>query len=67
MSGNSEVGVNGESVGFLIKLYLVKGIVGGYSEDFGDIQFGEEVLSVVNQGYNRGGLQGIILSCIYNK
>ena len=45
----------------------MKGIVGGYSEDSGDIQFGEEVLAVDNQGYTRGGVQGIILSCISNK
>ena len=37
VSGTYEVGVNGESVSFYLKLHLVKGIVCGSAEDSGDI------------------------------
>ena len=42
VSGTYKSEVSGESVGFQIKLHLVKGIVDGNAEDYSNIQFGEE-------------------------
>ena len=39
----------------------MKGIVGGNAEDYGEIRFGEEVLSIVYRGDTHGGVRRIIL------
>ena len=66
MNGTSDVGLNVNSIGFQLKLHLVKGIVGGNADDYGDIQFGKEVLAVFYCGDTHGGVWGIILSYIAN-
>ena len=43
-SGTSEVRVDIKSVGFELKLYLVKGIIGGNIENSGESRFGNNVL-----------------------
>ena len=43
MSGTSEVGVNRNSVGFKLKLHLVKGTVVKNAKNSGGIQFGNKV------------------------
>ena len=47
VSGTSEVRVEINSVVFYLKLHLVKGIVGDNSEDYGEVWFGEEGITVV--------------------
>ena len=44
----------------------MKGILGGNSEDSGEIWFGEEGLVVFYHGDTHGGVRGIIISCIDN-
>ena len=41
VSGTFKIRVKRKSVGFFIKLHLVKGIVGGNSKDSSDIWFGK--------------------------
>ena len=66
VNGTHKVLVNINSVGFYLKLCLVKVGVCGDAEGSGEIQFGEEGLAVVYRGYTHGGVWGIILSYIYN-
>ena len=49
--------MNRKSIGFYIKLHLVKGIVGENGEDSVEIRFGEEFLVVVYRGDTYGGVQ----------
>ena len=67
VSGTSDVGLNGKSIGFYIKLHLVKGILGGNAEDSGEIRFGEEGITVVYLEYTNDGVRGKILSYIDNR
>ena len=67
VNGTSKVEVNGESVGFQLKLYLVKGISGGNAECSGEIQFGEEGPAVLYRGDTHGGVWGINLSYVANR
>ena len=64
VNGTHKVLVNINSVGFYLKLCLVKVGVCGDAEGSGEIQFGEEGLAVVYPGYNRGRLRGIVISYI---
>ena len=67
MSGTSQNGLNGKRVDFQLKLHLVKGIVGGNSENSGDIRFGEEGLDLIYHVDTHGGSQEIIIMYIYNR
>ena len=59
--------MNRKIVGFYLKLYLAKGIVGGNAKDSGDIQLWEEGLTVVYRGDTHVGVWGTILSYIANR
>ena len=67
MSDTSKVIVERMSDGFYLKLNLVKGIVGGNSEDSSEVRFGEEVHAVVYCGDNHVGSGGITLIYIDNR
>ena len=45
----------------------MKGIVGGNSENSGDIRFGEEGLDLIYHVDTHGGSQEIIIMYIYNR
>ena len=47
VSGNSKVGVNRNSVGFYLKLHLLKGTVGENCGVSGEVQFGGKDIPVV--------------------
>ena len=66
MSGTSEVVVDRYSVGFQLKLHLVKVILGGNAEDSDEVWFGEECLAVVYHGETHIGSGGVILNYIDN-
>ena len=67
VSGISKVRVDRKSIFLNLKLHLVKIIVGGSSEDYGEVWFGEEGLEVVYRGYTHGRSGGIIISYIDNR
>ena len=66
VNGTHKVLVNINSVGFYLKLCLVKVGVCGDAEGSGEIQFGEEGLAVVYCGYTPGVLWGMIISYTAN-
>ena len=46
---------------------MVKGIVGGNAENYGEIRFGEEGITVVYHGDTHGRVQGRIIIYISNR
>ena len=67
VSGTSDVKVDRKRVVFKHKLHLVKSIVGGNADDYGEVRFWEEGLTVVYRGDTHCGAGGIILSYISNR
>ena len=67
VSGTSDVGVDRNSVGFYLKLHLVKVIVVGYAKDSGEVPSREEVLAIFEHGDAHVGSGVIILSYISNR
>ena len=66
VSGISKVRVDRKSIFLNLKLHLVKIIVGGSSEDYGEVWFGGEGLVEVYHGDAHVGAGGYILIYIYN-
>ena len=67
VSGTSDIRVGRNNIGFYLRLNLVKGIVGGNAEDFGEVRSWEEGLVVVYCGDTRGGEGRAIIRYIANR